>query len=178
MEPGRPAWAGGSPTGDPATVPNFDADGVVGPATWGALGAPIAMEQHVGAYTPAAVLAVCRNKGYSVRDDGQMNIVGVRSDVRAANDFDDVMYFIWMSGGEWRHHVYRVTTDPGTFYRQNPINVLGTAIMKPGQYRAAYQVGRHKGYKAMQQTGPITVYRDNDKDSEMDATGSDDRSSA
>ena len=43
--------------------------------------------------------------------------------------------------------------------------------MKPGQYRGAYMVGRHKGYKALQQVGPITVYRDADRDAELDTTG-------
>ena len=47
----------------------------------------------------------------------------------------------------------------------------GTAIMKPGQYRRAYKVGKHKGYKALQQSGPVTVYRDNDRDEELDTTG-------
>jgi hypothetical protein len=45
--------------------------------------------------------------------------------------------------------------------------------MKPGQYRRAYKVGRHKGYKALQQSGPVTVYRDNNKDSVLDTSGVD-----
>ena len=43
--------------------------------------------------------------------------------------------------------------------------------MKPGQYRGAYRVGRHKGYKALQQVGSITVYRDDNRDTELDTTG-------
>ena len=147
----------------------LDADGVVGPATWEALSVPLVAEQHVGAYTPAAVLAVCRNKDYAVRDDGQMNIVGVRSDTRSANEFDDVMYFIWMSGGEWRHHVYRATTDPGTFWLEHPMRSEGTAIVCEGHYPASYKFGMHRGvYETLCQRSRIRVYRDSNRDATLD----------
>lgn len=45
----------------------------------------------------------------------------------------------------WNYFVFPATTDPGTFYRENPLSVKGTAIMKPGQYRGAYMIGRHRG---------------------------------
>ena len=43
--------------------------------------------------------------------------------------------------------------------------------MKPGQYRGAYKIGRHRGYKALQQKGPITVFRDANRDETIDTTG-------
>ena len=52
---------------------------------------------------------------------------------------------------------------------EHPIQVKGTAIVKPGQYRGAYQIGYHKGkYKALVQKKPITVYRDGNKDDKFD----------
>lgn len=46
------------------------------------------------------------------------------------------------------------------------MNVHGTAIMKPGQYLSAYQIGMHAGYQALVNTGkiPVSFYRDNNKD--------------
>jgi hypothetical protein len=44
------------------------------------------------------------------------------------------------------------------------MNVKGTAILKPGQYRGAWQLGKHKGeYEALVQRGAMTVWRDNDR---------------
>ena len=78
--------------------------------------------------------------------------------------------FYWFDG-VWTLFAFPGTTDPGIYYRENPLNLRGTAIMKPGQYRGAYKVGRHKGYKALQQVGSITVYRDANGDAELDTTG-------
>ena len=50
------------------------------------------------------------------------------------------------------------------------MNVAGTAIMKEGQYRGAYKIGKHRGkYDALVQTGGrVTVWRDNNRDSTLD----------
>ena len=44
------------------------------------------------------------------------------------------------------------------------MNVKGTAILAPGQYRGAYKIGYHKGYKALIQKKSVRVYRDNNRD--------------
>ena len=47
---------------------------------------------------------------------------------------------------------------------EHPINIEGTAILKEGQYRGAYQIGLHKGkYKALVQRKVLPVYRDGNK---------------
>lgn len=70
--------------------------------------------------------------------------------------------------------VFPITTDPGTYWLNYPMNTLGTAIIVPGQYIDAYQIGYHKqdtSHRALVQTGAkITVYRDNDKDSFPETT--------
>lgn len=78
--------------------------------------------------------------------------------------------------GKWRMRSYAITTDPGTFWLRSPLNVKGTAILKPGQYVDAYSLGYHrrsKKHPALIQTGPVTVYRDNDMDAVLDEVGSD-----
>ena len=100
-----------------------------------------------------------------------LNIVGVRTDDDTANSFNDWLTAFYRFDGIWDFFAFPATTDPGAFYRENPLNVRGTAIMKPGQYRSAYKVGRHRNYKALQQQGNITVFRDANKDVTIDTTG-------
>ena len=124
------------------------------------------------------IVATMRRKQYRVFENPNghdLNLVGIRNSESAANRFDDWLCLFYVFDGIWNRFAFPATTDPGSFYRENPLNVRGTAIMKPGQYRRAYQVGRHKGYKALQQVGPITVYRDNNRDLELDTTGVDEQ---
>jgi len=122
------------------------------------------------------IVSVMRSKRYRVFEDPSghdLNLVGIRNSDSHANRFDDWLTVFYWFDNVWNLFAFPGTTDPGTYYRENPMNVRGTAIMKPGQYRRAYRVGRHSGYKALQQAGPITVYRDNDKDSELETIGAD-----
>lgn len=68
------------------------------------------------------------------------------------------------SVGLERMKTWTITTDPGVYWLNHPMNPGGTAIMKPGQYVNAYQLGIHirQDHPALIQTGgQITVYRDN-----------------
>ena len=125
------------------------------------------------------IVSAMRAKGYRVFDDPRgydLNLVGIRTASMRANRFDDWIIVFYLFDGVWNGFAFPGTTDPGTYYRENPMNVRGTAIMKPGQYRRAYRVGRHSGYKALQQKGPITVYRDADRDRLLDTSGVDQES--
>jgi hypothetical protein len=45
----------------------------------------------------------------------------------------------------------------------------GTAILKQGQYKGAYQIGLHRGkYYALVQSKPVTVLRDYDRNAILD----------
>jgi hypothetical protein len=69
---------------------------------------------------------------------------------------------------------FSVTTDPGTFYLNHPVNPLGTAILVPGQYVNSHALGFHKqrqDHPALVQVGNLTVYRDTDLDDEADTAG-------
>ena len=121
------------------------------------------------------IIAAMDQYGYQVFKNHQgydLNIVGIRTEDDVSDTFNDWVTVFYCFAGMWNYFPFPATTDPGTFYRENPVNVEGTAVMKPGQYRGAYKVGYHKGYPALQQQGKITVWRDNNRDEVIDTTGS------
>lgn len=113
------------------------------------------------------IIRVMQEKQYRVFENKKgydLNIVGIRSlqiNQEVFNDWITVFYF---SDGRWNFFPFPGTTDPGSFYLQSPINVKGTAILKPGQYRGSHKIGKHKNYKALQQKKAVTVFRDDDRD--------------
>lgn len=120
-----------------------------------------------------SVLAAMKAKNYVVfeKKDYDMNVVGLRRIPGTVNAFDDVLCCFWKQQGLWQFRSWPVTTDPGTFYLNAPMNVAGTAIVRPGQYRGSHKLGKHggaTGYEAMVQIGTLGVWRDADKDSELD----------
>lgn len=75
--------------------------------------------------------------------------------------------------GQERMKSYTITTDPGTYYLTHPLNKLGAAMLKPGQYINSHAVGFHQqkqDHEALVQVGNVTVYRDNDLDNVAEAT--------
>lgn len=110
-----------------------------------------------------------KRKGYAYFTQGSynLNIIGIRSaGAQITNSFDDVLVLIYKTPtGLWTRQVYRITTDPGRYYMLNPTQRKGTAILVPGQYRGAYEIGLHRGkYKALCQRKQVKVYRDSNKD--------------
>ena len=121
------------------------------------------------------IISVMKNKGYQLFDDAKghdLNIVGIRTASTEEEKFNDWLTVFYIFDAVWNYFAFPATTDPGLFYRKNPINVKGTAIVVPGQYRGVYKVGRHRGYKALQQQKPITVFRDSNRDAKLDTMGS------
>src|ERR1051326_2136063 len=115
--------------------------------------------------------SILRDKGYVLYTRRyEMNIVGVRSKSTKANAFDDEMHvFFKTSPLKWEYHVFRMTTDPGTFWLENPMQERGTAILAQGQYVDAYQIGLHLGkYFALVQRKPVTIIRDYDRNAWLD----------
>lgn len=102
----------------------------------------------------------------------ELNIVGVRSARTKPNRFDDEIHVFYRKGSGigWNYHVYKTTTDPGTYWlKGGQANPLGTAILAQGQYTDAYKIGLHKGlYPALVQAGNVTVIRDYDRDARLD----------
>jgi hypothetical protein len=119
----------------------------------------------------AAIIKVLRLKTYEIYSRPyELNIVGIRADSTLPNRFDDEIHvFFKNSTRKWVHYVFPATTDPGTYWLKNPMNPQGTAILAQGQYKAAYQVGLHRGkYFALVQIKPVTVLRDYDRNAILD----------
>lgn len=97
----------------------------------------------------------------------KFHLIGIRSKANIANKFDDAMIVI--NGDTMK--AYSCTTNPGTHWLQNLLNVKGTALLKPAQYIDTWQVGMHQGkYEALVQAKPVTVFRDADKDAIAEET--------
>jgi hypothetical protein len=100
----------------------------------------------------------------------ELNIIGVRSANRTANAFDDAIH-LWYNDDKDNEQClsFSATTDPGTVWLTKPMNTKGAAILHAGQYQSAYQLGMHRRkYLALVQRGPVTVYRDDNRNSMMD----------
>jgi hypothetical protein len=128
-------------------------------------------------YTARNIINAMSLKRYVVFDDMRghdLNLVGVRTANNMSNQFNDWVCVFYRTAGTWVGFSFPATTDPGVYWRRHPMNVRGTAILKPGQYRGAYKVGLHRGYRALEQKGNLTVWRDNDSDDELDFDGTED----
>jgi hypothetical protein len=120
------------------------------------------------------IINVMKKKQYKVFDSKggyDLNLVGIRTSSIEANTFNDWITVFYTYDDKWNFFAFPATTDPGTYYRLNPMNVRGTAVLKPGQYRGAYKIGLHRGYKALEQKGAVTVFRDANRDQFLDTTG-------
>lgn len=114
-------------------------------------------------------------KGYVVFSSPRgydLNLFGVRTEDNDANAFNDILGVMYLQNGQWSIFTFPATTDPGVYWRRHPMNVAGTAILKPGQYRGSHQLGKHRGqYDALVQAGDVTVYRDANRDDALDVDG-------
>ena len=106
-------------------------------------------------------------KGYAYFTNGNynLNIIGIRAQGNSiTNIFDDILCVIFKINGIWQRYCYSITTDPGLYYMTKGVNKNGCAIMVPGQYRALWKLGLHKGqYEALVQNKPVKVFRDKNK---------------
>jgi hypothetical protein len=116
------------------------------------------------------LLSALKEKNYQVFTKPYMlNIVGVRTNEKP-NTFDDTMCVFWKDdNNKWILKEYPCTTDTGTYYLLKPLNKLGTAMLKEGQYVDSYKRGLHKGkYNALRQAKNVVVYRDSDRNAIFD----------
>ncbi len=100
-----------------------------------------------------------------------LNLIGIRADDTQANTFNDALAVMYDDAdGKTILKTYPITTDPGTYYRLHPINVRGTAMLKPGHYPQCWQIGAHRGkYRALVQRGLMTVYRDANRNGTLES---------
>lgn len=106
---------------------------------------------------------------FFTKGDYNLNIIGIRANTTIPNKFDDLICLVYKVEDNWICKAYPATTDPGLYYMQNPMSVKGTAILKEGQYRGAFKIGKHQGkYEALVQNKSLPVYRDGNKDNKHD----------
>lgn len=120
--------------------------------------------------TSQDVLKAYANKGYLLNAlPYQMNIFAIRTKDAEANTFNDHVGLLFKDEkGGTQLRIWNSTTDAGMYYRLNPINVDGTAVICPGQYPNCYKVGRHKDYEAIEQVGKMKYIRDNNRNKILD----------
>jgi hypothetical protein len=124
------------------------------------------------------LIAALIGHGYRVFDRPfELNIVGIRGKSTTPNIFNDVINLLYKDGtGSWQLYTFDATTDPGTYWLQNPLNPQGTAILKEGQYVGSHIIGMHRNkYLALVQRMPVTVIRDINRDGTLDFSGKEDR---
>lgn len=113
-----------------------------------------------------------KKKGYRIYDNEagfDLNIGGIRTDSREPNKFDDFVFQFYRANGQWIFNLFIATTDPGLYWLENPMNIKGTAILVPGQYKGGFKIGKHKGkYECLVQKIALPVYRDNNNDRVLD----------
>ena len=125
-------------------------------------------------FPPEHIGEAVNNKGYrwfeNDREDYNLNIVGIRSYNRRANEFDDTMTISWKYRGVWKSLAYPCTTDPGQYWLSRLMNPRGCAILVPGQYLNTYALDLHNDrYEALcQRLGPVKVYRDKNRNIILD----------
>lgn len=117
------------------------------------------------------IRGIIKRRGYSLNTRPyELNIVGLRSKITKSNSFDDEFHVFYKTDKKkWNYHLYKGTTDPGTYWLENPSYPDGTAILPEGQYKDTYSIGLHKGaYKALVQVKPLQVIRDYDRNAILD----------
>jgi hypothetical protein len=126
---------------------------------------------------PARIISYMLKKSYRVSTgEKEYNIVyveGINEDGslndNAPNSFNDRRMVIEIPNKKpiLVNH-WQATTEPGTHYTMNPLNIDGAARIAFGQYKA-WKVGTYFGggsdpHEGLVQVSPISIYRDENKD--------------
>lgn len=122
--------------------------------------------------TRPVLLDIVSDLGLVTFESGMMNlnIIGIRTNDNRSNRFNDRICVVYRDEDGWITRTFAATTDPGVYWREHPMRgTIGTAIMKPGQYRGSHKLGIHRGYQALVQTGGrVSYWRDANRDSVLD----------
>ena len=106
-----------------------------------------------------------KGKGFTFYSDTKpfnINLWGIRKQIGRVDVFDDLLGLSCKDeNGEILHIFHTATVDPGLYYLQSElINPNGIFILKPGQYKACWEKGFHKGkYIALVQKKGYTGFR-------------------
>lgn len=124
--------------------------------------------------TVSNTIAAYKRMNYPLFEKGNfnLNIFAIRANEQSANTFNDLIGILYKENDTWVLKRYAATTDPGLYYRENPINIEGTAILQDGYHKSAFRIGKHQGkYEALVQNRTLPLWRDNNKDDILDRMG-------
>jgi hypothetical protein len=112
-------------------------------------------------------IAYMKARGYKIRALNIVYFEGINPDLQTVNSdsidaWNDVRSIIANNGDVLM--ACAATTEPGWYYRQNPMNDGGAAQLAFGQYLDAWQIGDHHGQDALVQCGTLKVFRDKNED--------------
>lgn len=117
-------------------------------------------------YTIEQLTKTLQGLKFKIFTDGTLNIIGVRENFILNNKFEDKLY-VWSSTIPLQE--FTITTKPGKFWWEQFTMSKGVAILTENQYLNSWMLGLHRGqYEALVQTKPVTVYRDNNKNTNVD----------
>ncbi|WP_165739779.1 hypothetical protein [Pseudoalteromonas sp. Z1A6] len=128
------------------------------------------MTKAIRTLTATTLLSTLQACGHKVFEgELNLNIIGIRHANTRANTFNDAICVLYQQNSEWQLKQYKATTDAGIYWRKNPMNIDGTAVLVAGQHKSLWMLGYHQGkYRALVQHKPVVVLRDNNKDTELD----------
>jgi len=133
-------------------------------------GYKLSMDGKIGPQTKKAlkeyISKTFNEKKY--RSMGKM-LLWIRTDNKLSNTFDDFVVLLFANEIEL---IFKATTTAGDFYIFNPITsggITGTAITKPQQAKMSHQfLSSFLGMPYFRQQRPIKIYRDGNKDRNLD----------
>ena len=97
---------------------------------------------------------IAKVHGFVIFDKGNynLNIWGIRCNTADTGTFNDLLLVFYKANdadpkinGKWTYDWFSITTDPSDLNLIKPINSKGCAILKEGQFRNAFKIGKHKG---------------------------------
>jgi len=88
----------------------------------------------------------------------ELNIVSLRN--KDYTFTDEIHVFYKINARNWNYHIYEGITDSATIWQGIPPFPKTPLLLKEGQYKNAYKIGRHKGKDiALVQVKPVTVLK-------------------
>lgn len=106
---------------------------------------------------PPGALHLCGLRGVIPDRSLPAGEVGITLSVNTPNRYNDTI----LTFGT-HLETFLASVDPGITWTMHPSNPAGCAHLMDGVWR--YQIGIHKGYPALVEAAPVTVWRDRNKD--------------
>jgi hypothetical protein len=112
-------------------------------------------------------IAYMKVRNYKIRALNIIYFEGIDCDLQTVNSdridgWNDVRAIISNTGDVLL--CCSATTEPGWYYRNNPMNDGGAAQLAFGQYLDAWRIGDHHGQDALVQSSILKVFRDKNED--------------